>query len=31
MIMLFPLVIAFTLRPAVFANDDRLRIRNRSG
>lgn len=28
MIMLFPLVIAFTLRPAVFANDDRLRIRN---
>ncbi|MEU6357651.1 PH domain-containing protein [Streptomyces sp. NPDC047072] len=28
MILLVPLVAAFTLRPAVFANDDRLRIRN---
>ncbi len=28
MILLFPLIIAFTLRPAVFAGDDRLRIRN---
>ncbi|MEU6771063.1 PH domain-containing protein [Streptomyces sp. NPDC046759] len=28
MILVVPLVIAFTLRPAVFANDDRLRIRN---
>lgn len=28
LILLVPLVIAFTLRPAVFANDDRLRIRN---
>ncbi|MEV6839308.1 PH domain-containing protein [Streptomyces sp. NPDC051133] len=28
MILLFPLVIAFTLRPAVFAGEDRLRIRN---
>jgi hypothetical protein len=28
MILLVPLVIAFTLRPAVFANEDRLRIRN---
>ncbi|OIK27170.1 PH domain-containing protein [Streptomyces malaysiense] len=28
MILLLPLVIAFTLRPAVFANEERLRIRN---
>ncbi|MET8447362.1 PH domain-containing protein [Streptomyces sp. NPDC005209] len=28
LILLVPLVIAFTLRPAVFANDDRLRVRN---
>ncbi|MFS4093654.1 PH domain-containing protein [Streptomyces sp. AF1A] len=28
MILLVPLVSAFTLRPAVFANEDRLRIRN---
>ncbi|MFJ8271703.1 PH domain-containing protein [Streptomyces sp. NPDC094154] len=28
MLLLIPLVIAFTLRPAVFANDHRLRIRN---
>ncbi len=28
MILVLPLVIAFTLRPAVFANEDRLRIRN---
>jgi hypothetical protein len=28
MILLFPLVTAFTLRPAVFANQDRLRVRN---
>lgn len=28
MILAVPLVTAFTLRPAVFANDDRLRIRN---
>ncbi|MFG2797733.1 PH domain-containing protein [Streptomyces pseudovenezuelae] len=28
MILVVPLVVAFTLRPAVFANDDRLRIRN---
>ena len=28
MILIFPLVGAFTLRPAVFANEDRLRIRN---
>ncbi|MFI9807841.1 PH domain-containing protein [Streptomyces sp. NPDC052301] len=28
MILVFPLVIAFTLRPAVFAGEDRLRIRN---
>jgi hypothetical protein len=28
MILLIPLVVAFTVRPAVFANDDRLRIRN---
>ncbi|MFF7642423.1 PH domain-containing protein [Streptomyces canus] len=28
LILVVPLVIAFTLRPAVFANDDRLRIRN---
>ncbi|MFI0539815.1 PH domain-containing protein [Streptomyces sp. WSLK1-3] len=28
LILLVPLVIAFTLRPAVFANDHRLRIRN---
>ncbi|MGW7048815.1 PH domain-containing protein [Streptomyces avermitilis] len=28
LILLVPLVIAFTLRPAVFANEDRLRIRN---
>jgi hypothetical protein len=28
MILVVPIVVAFTLRPAVFANDDRLRIRN---
>ncbi|MEU8466732.1 PH domain-containing protein [Streptomyces sp. NPDC029006] len=28
MILVLPLVIAYTLRPAVFANEDRLRIRN---
>ncbi|MET8956001.1 PH domain-containing protein [Streptomyces sp. NPDC004533] len=28
MLLLIPLVIAFTMRPAVFANDERLRIRN---
>lgn len=28
MIFLIPLVVAFTLRPAVFANEERLRIRN---
>ncbi|MGW3632883.1 PH domain-containing protein [Streptomyces sp. NPDC005122] len=28
MILLVPLVSAFTLRPAVYANDDRLRVRN---
>ncbi|WP_018544120.1 PH domain-containing protein [Streptomyces sp. LaPpAH-108] len=28
MVLLLPLVIAFTLRPAVFANEDRLRVRN---
>ncbi|GGW31119.1 membrane protein [Streptomyces lucensis JCM 4490] len=28
MILAVPLVVAFTLRPAVFANEDRLRIRN---
>ncbi|MEV7072749.1 PH domain-containing protein [Streptomyces sp. NPDC093990] len=28
LILVVPLVVAFTLRPAVFANDDRLRIRN---
>ncbi|MFJ2563887.1 PH domain-containing protein [Streptomyces sp. NPDC087568] len=28
MLLLIPLLIAFTLRPAVFANDHRLRIRN---
>ncbi|MFG2886032.1 PH domain-containing protein [Streptomyces sp. NPDC048297] len=28
MILIFPLVTAFTLRPAVFANEDRLRVRN---
>ncbi|WP_208033936.1 PH domain-containing protein [Streptomyces cyanogenus] len=28
MILIVPLVIAFTLRPAVFANEDRLRVRN---
>jgi hypothetical protein len=28
LIFFVPLVVAFTLRPAVFANDDRLRIRN---
>ncbi|MFF7747829.1 PH domain-containing protein [Streptomyces sp. NPDC007971] len=28
LILIVPLVIAFTLRPAVFANDERLRIRN---
>ncbi|MCT9076223.1 PH domain-containing protein [Streptomyces fulvoviolaceus] len=28
MIFVVPLVVAFTLRPAVFANNDRLRIRN---
>ncbi|WP_405777881.1 PH domain-containing protein [Streptomyces sp. NBC_00859] len=28
LLLIVPLVIAFTLRPAVYANDDRLRIRN---
>ncbi|MFF9220411.1 PH domain-containing protein [Streptomyces viridosporus] len=28
MLFLVPLVVAYTLRPAVFANDDRLRVRN---
>ncbi|MFJ3303310.1 PH domain-containing protein [Streptomyces sp. NPDC086549] len=28
LIFLVPLLVAFTLRPAVFANDDRLRVRN---
>ncbi|TLQ44107.1 PH domain-containing protein [Streptomyces marianii] len=28
LLMLVPLIVAFTVRPAVFANDDRLRIRN---
>ncbi|MET8244906.1 PH domain-containing protein [Streptomyces sp. NPDC005202] len=28
MILVVPLVVAFTLRPAVYANDERLRIRN---
>ncbi|GHI05404.1 hypothetical protein AQI88_22815 [Streptomyces cellostaticus] len=28
LILIVPLVVAFTLRPAVYANDDRLRIRN---
>jgi hypothetical protein len=28
LILVVPLVVAFTLRPAVFVNDDRLRIRN---
>ncbi|WP_405880100.1 PH domain-containing protein [Streptomyces sp. NBC_01384] len=28
LILLIPLVVAFTLRPAVYANEDRLRIRN---
>ncbi|MGV9562147.1 PH domain-containing protein [Streptomyces sp. NPDC003480] len=28
MLLMIPLVIAFTLRPAVYANDERLRIRN---
>ncbi|MDX3855370.1 PH domain-containing protein [Streptomyces sp. AK02-01A] len=28
LLLVVPLVVAFTLRPAVFANDDRLRIRN---
>ncbi|MGW2825431.1 PH domain-containing protein [Streptomyces sp. NPDC001443] len=28
LILFVPLVVAFTLRPAVFANDDRLRVRN---
>lgn len=28
LILLVPLVVAFTLRPAVFANEERLRIRN---
>ncbi|MER5754858.1 PH domain-containing protein [Streptomyces sp. NPDC002088] len=28
MILFVPLVVAFTLRPAVFANNDRLRVRN---
>ncbi|MFP3988339.1 PH domain-containing protein [Streptomyces sp. E11-3] len=28
MLFAMPLVVAFTLRPAVFANDDRLRVRN---
>ncbi|MDT0398898.1 MULTISPECIES: PH domain-containing protein [Streptomyces] len=28
MLLLVPLIIAYTLRPAVFVNDDRLRVRN---
>ncbi|MFF4956737.1 PH domain-containing protein [Streptomyces sp. NPDC001222] len=28
MLLLIPLVVAFTMRPAVYANDERLRIRN---
>lgn len=28
LVLVIPLVVAFTLRPAVYANDDRLRIRN---
>ncbi|MFK0170366.1 PH domain-containing protein [Streptomyces sp. NPDC090306] len=28
LILLLPLIIAFTLRPAVYVNDDRLRVRN---
>jgi hypothetical protein len=28
LLLMVPLVIAFTLRPAVYANDDRLRVRN---
>lgn len=28
MLLLVPLVLAFTIRPAVFANDERLRVRN---
>ncbi|CAM5659391.1 PH domain-containing protein [Streptomyces griseomycini] len=28
MLLLVPLVVAYTLRPAVFVNDDRLRVRN---
>ncbi|MFJ4581788.1 PH domain-containing protein [Streptomyces echinatus] len=28
LILIVPLIIAFTLRPAVFANEDRLRVRN---
>ncbi|MET7285975.1 PH domain-containing protein [Streptomyces sp. NPDC005573] len=28
MLMLFPLIVAFTLRPAVFAGEERLRVRN---
>lgn len=28
MILALPLIVAFTVRPAVYANDDRLRIRN---
>ncbi|BFO14825.1 hypothetical protein SHKM778_12130 [Streptomyces sp. KM77-8] len=28
MLLLLPLIIAYTLRPAVFVNDDRLRVRN---
>ncbi|MFD7614891.1 PH domain-containing protein [Streptomyces sp. NPDC059828] len=28
LLLALPLIVAFTLRPAVFANDDRLRIRN---
>lgn len=28
LLVLVPLIVAFTLRPAVFANDDRLRVRN---
>ncbi|MGW4256079.1 PH domain-containing protein, partial [Streptomyces californicus] len=28
LLLVVPLVVAFTLRPAVFANDDRIRVRN---
>src|SRR5690242_20654282 len=28
LILVVPLIVAFTLRPAVFAGDDRLRVRN---